>query len=70
MTLSGETLLLIGLPRNSATVLEWRSTVRAVLFSILTALRYWRAGVLSVYPARVFLFRGARMASKGFRPRP
>jgi hypothetical protein len=29
------------------------------------ALRDWRAGLLSAYPARVFVFRVARMASKG-----
>jgi hypothetical protein len=44
----------------SSLVLEWRSTVRAVL-------RDWRAGVLRVSPARVFVFRGAAMASKGLR---
>src|SRR5215211_7758052 len=28
---------------------------------------YLRAGFLSMYPARVFVFRGARLASKGLR---
>ena len=41
-------------------VLEWRNTVRAVLFSILSALRDLRAEFLSVYLARVFIFRGTR----------
>jgi hypothetical protein len=48
-------------------VLEWRSAVRAVL-TYSSALRDWRAGFLSMYQARVFVFRAAGMASKGFRP--
>jgi len=38
-------------------VLEWRGTIRAVLFSILPALHDWRVGLLSESPARVFVFR-------------
>jgi hypothetical protein len=34
------------------------------------ALRDWPAGLLSVYPARVFAFRGARMALRAFGPGP
>jgi hypothetical protein len=48
----------------SSLVLEWRNTVRAVI-GHAPALRDLRAGFLSMYPARVFVSRGARMASKG-----
>jgi len=36
---------------------------------ILTAPHDLRAGFLGMTPARVFVFRGARFASKGFRRR-
>jgi hypothetical protein len=48
-------------------VLEWRCTGRAVL-SHFSALRDGRAGApLSLSLARVFVSRGARVASKGLR---
>ena len=49
----------------SSLVLECPSTVRAVLFSILLALRDWRVGFLCVLPARVFVSRPARLRSNG-----
>src|SRR5215204_2203386 len=44
-------------------MLEWRSTVRAVLFSILSALHDLRAGFLRLYPKTARLSKNVR-ASK------